>query len=143
HLELVAGGLADHQRPLAGEDRQVLAAPAPPLGADLVRLGELDEVADRPGDHPAVAVEIAVALALGPQGAGEVAGHGRLLGDDRGAAGAGGDSGAAGAAGGLGAGGGLAWIRSRHVKTWKSGKSYRKESIAGRHPPPWPHAPLA
>ena len=38
----------------------------PPFGVDLVRLRQRDQVADRPGDHVAVAVQVSVALVFAP-----------------------------------------------------------------------------
>jgi hypothetical protein len=83
-LELILGLLGDHQRPFPGEDRQVIAPPAPPFGVDLVRLRQGDQMADGPGHHIAVPLETAVSFLAGAQNAREIPGDGRLFGDDGG-----------------------------------------------------------
>ncbi len=45
-------------------------------------LGEADQVANRPGDDVAVAVEVPLTSAADPEGAGDVSGHLGFLGDD-------------------------------------------------------------
>ena len=82
--ELLGGAGHDDQRELVGEHRQGGEAPALPGRVDLVRLGERDEVADRPADDVAVAGVTAVAAPRGAEGGGDVPGDGGLLGDDGG-----------------------------------------------------------
>ena len=82
-FELVLGLFVDHQRPLAGQHGKRVAPPLPPLGIDLVRLGERGQVADRPGDHVAVAVQVAIAFGAGAEHARDVARHRRLFGKHR------------------------------------------------------------
>ena len=79
HVELVLRLPSDDQGPLGRQQRQRRDRPALPLGSDLRRLGQLDEVSDGPGDHVAVAAETAVAPFGGAEHARQVAGDGRLL----------------------------------------------------------------
>ena len=70
---------------LARNDRQVLDAPLLERGIVVLRLGELDEMADCPRDDVSVALEEAFLLReCSGQRVGEVASHGRLLGHDQG-----------------------------------------------------------
>ena len=87
HLELVFGLFVDHQRPLGGQHGQQVAPPLPPFRPDLVRLRQRGQVADGPGDHVAVAVQVAVAFIAGAQHARDIARHRRLLGQYRNASG--------------------------------------------------------
>ena len=86
HAHLLLGALvADHELEVVGHDRQVRHAPLLVLGVVLVRLGELDEVADRPGHDVVVRLEVALELLeRAGQDARQVAADGRLLGDDEG-----------------------------------------------------------
>ena len=80
-VELLTGGIGHHQRPFPGQHRQMVTPPGSPRRVDLVGLGEGHQVADRPGDGVAVAVEIAVTALAGTEDARDVAGDGRLFGD--------------------------------------------------------------
>ena len=84
HRHLLARALVAHDELEAvGHDRQVGHLPLLELRVVLVRLGELDEVADRPGDDVIVGLEVAVLLReRARENPREVAPHGRLLGDD-------------------------------------------------------------
>ena len=64
-LELVLGAFIDDERPLARQNGQVFAAPLPPVGVNLVRLREGNQVADRPGNDIAPTVLIAVSAPTG------------------------------------------------------------------------------
>ena len=92
-LHLLLGALVAHDElELARDDRQVGHPPLLELVVVLVGLGELDEVADGPGDDVLGALQPAgglvprsgVLLERTGQHAGEVLAHGRLLGDDEG-----------------------------------------------------------
>ena len=83
NLELILGLLANHQRPRFRKHGQQVAPPGAPFWPDLVRLCEPHQVADRPGDDIAVAVQIAFAAFGGAQDSSNVARHRRLFGDNR------------------------------------------------------------
>ena len=84
HRELLAGALVAHHEPeLVRHDRQVGHPPLLVLRVVLVGLGQLDEMPDGPRHD--VGRRLQIALALGErarQDPGQVAAHGRLLGDD-------------------------------------------------------------
>ena len=80
--ELVLRPVRDHERPLGRQQGEVPGRPALPLRPDLRRLGQADEVADRPGHDVPAAAQPAVAPLRRAEDAGDVAGHRRLLGDD-------------------------------------------------------------
>ena len=84
HLELRPCAFEHDQRPSLGDHRELRQVPALPVWPHLGRERERDEVADRPGDHVAVAVEVPFAALRGAEHAGDVAGDGGLLGDDGG-----------------------------------------------------------
>ena len=67
HLELVFGFFVDDQRPIVRQHGQQFAAPMLPLRLDFVRLRQRDQMADRPGDDVAIAVQIALALLVAPR----------------------------------------------------------------------------
>ena len=83
HFELIAAVLVDNQRPFARQDGQRPTPPRLPVGIDLVRLGEVHQVADRPGNDQALAGEIAVSASAGSQYLRNVAGNRWLFGDYR------------------------------------------------------------
>jgi hypothetical protein len=92
-LHLLLGALvAHHELELARDDGQIGHPPLLELVVVLVGLGELDEVADGPGDDVLRALQPARGLVPHPgvllertgQDAGEVLADGRLLGDDEG-----------------------------------------------------------
>ena len=79
-IELVAGLVADDEGPVGGEHGEGIATPGLPLGADFMRLAESRQMADGPGDHVAVAVEIAFATRACAEDLSNVAGDGRFFG---------------------------------------------------------------
>ncbi len=81
-LELAARLVVDDERPVLRDHRQERLPPRAPLGVDLVRLRERDEVSDRPRHHVAVPAQAAVAALARAERAREVARHRRLLRDD-------------------------------------------------------------
>ncbi len=83
HVELLFAALVDHQGPLLRQDGQGFQAPLPPLGIDLVRLGQGNQVPDGPGDHVAVSLQVAFAPLLCAEYSGYVTRNRRLFGENR------------------------------------------------------------
>ena len=81
-FELGLGLFVDDEGPLAGEHGEGVAAPLAPGGIDLGGFGEGGEVADGPGDHVAIAVEEAIALAGSAEDLGNIAGDRGFFGKD-------------------------------------------------------------
>jgi hypothetical protein len=84
--ELLGGALVvGHELELVGDDREVGEAPLLQLGVVGVRLGEPDQVTDRPGDDVVVPLEVGLLLRLlvgTGQRRRQITGDGGLLGDD-------------------------------------------------------------
>ena len=70
------------ERPAPRQHRQRAPPPRAPLRLDLVRLRQTDQVANRPGDHITVAMQVAVAPARGAQHPSKITGHGGFFGDN-------------------------------------------------------------
>ena len=82
-LELAGGARVGPQLPALRDHRQLgQRTSAPSRRAIVVRLGEMDQMAQGPGDAVALALQKALALAPGPQNAGDIAGDAGLFGED-------------------------------------------------------------
>ncbi|MEZ4436309.1 MAG: hypothetical protein R3F65_28250 [bacterium] len=77
----VGGGLLGGLEEERGEDGEGVG-PSASSGVVVFGGGDLDEVADAPGDADAFAVDPSVAALAGAEDGGEVAGDGGLLGDE-------------------------------------------------------------
>jgi hypothetical protein len=79
-LELLMGVLGHDERPVLRKHGELAAVPALPVGPDLPRLGQSNEMADRPGHRVAIAIEAPWPALLRSQDLREVPGDGRLFG---------------------------------------------------------------
>ena len=83
HLELLHRGARRLEPPLLRYHRQRVARPAPAPGrAVVVRLGEVHQVPQGPGDQIAVAFQKALPFLAGTQDSGDIARNARFFGDD-------------------------------------------------------------
>ena len=81
-IELMLRLLVHHQRPAAGQHRERIASPLFPAWIDFVRLGKRRKVTDGPCNHVTVPMQESIAFDACPQDTRNVAGNGRLLGEN-------------------------------------------------------------